>query len=163
MGRYGKFLACTGFPQCRETKPIRSEKNDAKLANLPDVSGKKCEKCGSAVEFKEGRFGAYLRCVKHPECDYTKSITANTGVHCPSCKAGDIVERRTKRKKIFYGCEKYPKCTFALWNKPTGEECPKCGSLTVYGAKGMIRCSQKECDFTRQGEFKAKAQTEPIE
>lgn len=145
MGRYGKFLACTGFPACRETKPLGDKKSA-----LPKPTGK-CEKCGSALDAKEGRFGAYLRCTRHPECDYTKSITMNTGVRCPSCKAGDIVERRTKRKRIFYGCEKYPKCTFALWNKPTGEECPRCGSLTVFGAKGIIRCSQKECDYSRAG------------
>ncbi len=148
MGRFGKFLACTGFPACRETKRLPGTEKESS-APLPQPKGP-CEKCGSLLEVKEGRFGAYFRCTKYPECDYTKSITLNTGVKCPSCKSGDIIERRTKRKRIFYGCDKYPKCTFALWNKPTGENCPSCGSLLVLGARGIIRCSQKECDYTRQ-------------
>ncbi|MBI2098887.1 type I DNA topoisomerase [Candidatus Uhrbacteria bacterium] len=151
MGRFGKFLACTGFPACRQTKPLpKSGDENQNKTPLPKPTAP-CEKCGAPLEAKEGRFGAYFRCTKHPECDYTKSISLNTGVKCPSCKTGDLVERRTKRKRIFYGCDKYPKCTFALWNKPTGEECPSCGSLLVLGAKGVIRCSQKECDYSREG------------
>lgn len=147
MGRFGRFLACTGFPACRETKSISETKNGQNKAPLPEPTGP-CEKCGAPLEAKEGRFGSYFRCTKHPECDFTKSISLNTGVKCPSCKIGDIIERRTKRKRIFYGCDKYPQCTFALWNKPTGEECPSCGSLLTFGARGTIRCSQKECDYS---------------
>ena len=147
MGRFGKFVACTGFPACRQTKPLPGLQKENKEP-LPEPKGV-CEKCSSPLEAKEGRFGAYFRCTKHPECDYTKSITLNTGVKCPTCKIGDMIERRTKRKRIFYGCDKYPKCTFALWNKPTGEECPSCGSLIVLGAHGVVRCSQKECSYSR--------------
>lgn len=158
MGRYGKFLACTGFPACRETKPLPGNKKESTKKELPKITDV-CEKCGAPLEVKEGRFGTYLRCAKYPECDYTKSITLNTGVRCLACKAGDIVERRTKRKRIFYGCEKYPKCTFALWNKPTGEECPRCCSLTVFGARGIIRCSQKECDYSHEEDKQKKPDT----
>lgn len=150
MGRFGKFLACTGFPACRETKHLPGEKKEPS-APLPEPTGP-CEKCGAPLEAKEGRFGAYFRCTKYPECKYTKSITLNTGVKCPSCKGGDIIQRLTKRKRIFYGCDKYPDCTFALWNKPTGEGCPTCGSLLVAGARGVVRCSQKECDYSRSDE-----------
>jgi DNA topoisomerase-1 len=69
------------------------------------------------------------------------------GIKCPKCQEGDIVEKRTRSKKIFYGCNRYPKCDFALWDKPTGEKCPKCGSLIIQTKKGERKCSSKECDF----------------
>jgi DNA topoisomerase-1 len=91
------------------------------------------------------RLGKYLVCSKDPECKYKRNIPKTIGVKCPNCKDGDIIERFTKTKKIFYGCSSYPKCNFALWDRPTGETCPKCKSLMVKTKWKKIKCSNKEC------------------
>jgi len=106
-----------------------------------------CEKCGSAMIIKIGRFGKFLACSNFPKCKNTKSINASIGMKCPRCNTGDIIERRTKKGKIFYGCSNYPKCDFALWDRPTGENCPKCSSPLVKTRFNKVKCSNKECDF----------------
>ncbi|MDD3399820.1 MAG: topoisomerase DNA-binding C4 zinc finger domain-containing protein, partial [Candidatus Pacebacteria bacterium] len=89
-------------------------------------------------------------CSKFPECKYTESLPENIlGVKCPKCGEGELVEKRTKRKKIFYGCNRFPDCDFALWDKPTGEKCPECGSLLVEKNK-KVKCSNKECDYVKK-------------
>lgn len=106
-----------------------------------------CEKCGSPMVIKISRFGRYLACSAFPKCRNIKPFNSETkslGIPCPKCQKGEIVEKRTKRKKIFYGCSNYPECDFSLWNKPTGEKCPKCGSLMVEKGKKVV-CSNKEC------------------
>ena len=108
---------------------------------------KKCPECGSPLLIRLGRYGEFYACSKFPDCKYTESLKEKVIVgKCPKCKTGDIVEKRTKRKKIFYGCSNYPNCDFALWDKPTGEKCPKCGSLLVKTKRGFIKCSNKDCD-----------------
>lgn len=147
MGRFGRFLACTGFPECRNTKQLE---NGAPAKASPVPTDQICESCGAPMVQKVGRFGPFLSCSRYPECKAIKSITVSTGVKCPKCKDGDIIERRSKRGRTFYGCSQYPKCDFALWNKPTGDKCPSCGSLLVSGAKGVVRCSNKECEWKQE-------------
>ena len=77
-------------------------------------------------------------------------MAKKTGVVCPKCEKGEIVEKRSRKGRNFFSCNRYPDCEFALWSKPTGEKCPKCDSLIVYGAKGTVRCSSKECDFQKE-------------
>ena len=117
-GRNGKFLACSGYPECKNTKPL--EEPDA-----PQVTDEICDECGSPMVIKRGRFGEFLACSRYPECKFTKPIS--TGVPCPEegCN-GVLVQRRSKRGKVFYSCSEYPKCKFALWNKPVAQECPDC-------------------------------------
>lgn len=111
---------------------------------------KTCPKCGAPLIMKLGRFGKFYACSKFPECKYTESLPENIlGVKCPKCGEGELVEKRTKRKKIFYGCNRFPDCDFALWDKPTGEKCPKCGSLLVEKNK-KVKCSNKECDYVKK-------------
>ena len=98
---------------------------------------------------KVGRFGPFLTCSAYPKCKNIKSIEIKTGVKCPKCGEGEILERRTRRGKNFYGCNRFPKCDYALWYKPTGEKCPKCGALLVYGPKKEIRCGDKECKYVK--------------
>ena len=143
FGRYGKFLACSGFPECKNAKP---------LAGTPEAEGtdEVCDKCGKPMQIKRGRFGTFLGCTGYPECKNIKSMNKKTGVACPDCGQGEIVEKRSKRGRNFYSCNRYPDCKFALWSKPTGEKCPKCDSLIVFAAKGTVRCSSKDCDY--QGE-----------
>ena len=141
IGRFGKFLACTGFPECRNTKAITAE---GKIEALP-TTDEKCPTCGSSMVIKEGRFGRFIACSKYPECKTTKPIVASTGITCPTCGKGEIAGRRSKRGKMFYGCTAYPACKFVLWSKPTGEKCPACGSLLVAGKENTVVCSNKEC------------------
>jgi len=109
---------------------------------------KKCPKCGAPLLIRLGKFGRFYACSKFPKCKYTESLEKKTlGIKCPKCKKGEIVEKRTKRGKIFYGCNQFPQCDFALWDKPTGEICPKCKSLLVETKRKQIKCSSKECDF----------------
>lgn len=96
---------------------------------------------------KRGKFGAFLGCSKYPECKNIKRIESKTGITCPKCQKGEIVERKSKKGRVFYGCNAYPDCDFALWNKPTGDKCPKCQSLLVFAAKGIKKCSNKECGY----------------
>ncbi len=115
---------------------------------LEEPTDKKCPKCGKPIIIKLGRFGKFYACSGFPECKYTEPIIVSTGVKCPKCDQGKIIEKKTKKGKIFYSCSRYPKCDFALWDKPTGEKCPKCGSLLVQTKNNKIKCSNKECDFT---------------
>jgi DNA topoisomerase-1 len=105
----------------------------------------KCPECGSQLTRRHGRFGEFTSCSDFPKCKYIKKELKSTGIKCPECKEGDIVERRTHRRKIFYSCSRYPDCKYALWNKPNGDKCPTCGSLMVFGPKETVQCSNKEC------------------
>jgi DNA topoisomerase-1 len=115
-----------------------------------------CEKCGSPMVIKIGRYGKFLACSGFPKCRNTKPIDTSIGVKCPKCanslpagRQGNIIERKTKTKKIFYGCSNYPKCDFALWDRPTGEKCPKCNSLLVKNRFNRVKCSNKVCDYKK--------------
>ncbi len=147
LGRFGRFKACSNFPECKHTEPTGEDKELSEQA-----SGEKCPECGKPLVLKRGRFGPFLGCSGYPECKHIKKIEKLTGVKCPKCNIGDIVEKRSKRGKTFYSCNRYPECKNAYWSKPTGEKCPTCGSLLVYGAKNTVRCSSKECGYTKSSE-----------
>ena len=146
--RFGtQFLGCSGYPECKTMMPLNGEANQE-----PEKSDEKCEKCNSDMIIKVGPYGKYLQCT-NDECKNRKRIVVTTGVKCPkeACE-GEIVQRKSKFGKIFYGCNKYPDCDFVLWNEPTGEVCPKCSSLLVKKVlkKGtFIQCSTKTCDYSR--------------
>jgi DNA topoisomerase-1 len=119
---------------------------------IDENSGEICDKCGKPMAIKFGRFGAFLACTGYPECKNIKKIQKGTGVVCPVCGEGEMIERRSKRG-IFYSCSKYPKCKFLLNGKPTGEKCPKSGDLLIIDPRsGVLRCSNKECDYEREAE-----------
>ncbi len=146
-GRFGKFLACSGYPTCKNTKKITGSTDgkiiyEKKEIELTDV---KCEKCGTLMAKRHGRFGPFLGCSAYPKCKNIVNIEVKLNLKCPKCQEGDIVERHSKRGKPFYGCNRYPNCDFALWDKPTGDKCDKCAQPLVFKAKGEIKCSNKEC------------------
>jgi DNA topoisomerase-1 len=154
-GRFGKFLACTGYPECRNTKPLNADGTPGERPK-PEGTGEKCPECGKGeLVRKVGRFGPFLSCSRYPDCKYIKNIEKGTGVTCPECGKGQIVEKRSRRGKVFYSCNRYPDCKFALWSKPTGEKCPETGDLLVYGKNGTVVCSNRACKFTKQAETKA--------
>ncbi len=145
LGKFGKFLACSGFPECKYTEPIGEEKELKEK-----YSGEVCDKCGAKMVVKYGKFGPFLACSNYPKCKNIKPIVKSTGIKCPKCGQGEIVEKKSKKGRIFYACNKYPKCKFALWQKPTGEKCPKCGSLLAWASKNKIKCSNKECRYEKE-------------
>jgi DNA topoisomerase-1 len=147
-GRFGKFLACTNYPECKNTKSTDPE--EAKQQQAVEATNELCEKCGKPMMLRRGRFGPFLGCSGYPECKNIKNIEIKMNMKCPKCAVGDIVQRRSKRGKPFYGCNKYPDCDFALWEKPTGEFCPTCKQPLVFAAKGIIKCSNKECDYKKE-------------
>ena len=129
-----------------------AEKNMETIELKPEPTGDMCEKCGRPLLFKHGRFGKFIACSGYPECRNTKPIMIKIGVHCPQCETGEIVERKTRRKRIFYSCNRYPDCEFATWNRPVPLKCPECGSLMVDAGKKGVMCNNKECGNVIPGE-----------
>lgn len=121
---------------------ITKESQISKRELITQSSQEICEKCGKPMVFKLGRFGKFLACSGYPECKNIKSLRKNLGIKCLKCAEGDIIERKSKRGKIFYGCSAYPKCDFATWQKPTGERCPACNEAIIETPKGQIKCSK---------------------
>lgn len=131
LGRFGKFLSCSDYPKCKNARPLENGKESAELKETEKkLAGKKCDKCGAEMLVKQGRFGTFLGCSAYPKCKNIQSIVKFMDVKCPKC-GGQVIERHTKRGKIFYGCNKYPKCKFATWDKPTGEMCKSCDSPII--------------------------------
>lgn len=157
-GRYGKFLACGAFPDCKNIKPLNGEgqKNDNSRSEKIKELEKKyikeaCDKCGAPMAIKSGRFGPFLACTAYPKCKNIKNIKENgnsTGVKCPTCGKGEIVKKMSRRG-VFYACDQYPDCKTALWGKPTGEKCPDCESLLIEDKNGEVKCSSKGCEYSK--------------
>lgn len=152
-GRYGKFLACSAFPECRNIKSLSGTSSDDKpkseeMKKLEEkYKDAVCEKCGSPMAVKTGRFGAFVACTNYPKCKNILNTSADDiKIKCPVCKEGNIVSKRS-RKGIFYACDRYPDCKTAFWGKPTGEKCPDCDSLLISEKGGGIKCSNKECGY----------------
>ncbi|MDD3292579.1 MAG: type I DNA topoisomerase [Candidatus Pacebacteria bacterium] len=131
------------------------EKKYNEIAKKPieqKLANKNCPKCGKPMLIKRSRFGEFMACPGFPECRYTESIedkNTKTGIVCPKCEQGEIIAKRTKKGKIFYGCSQWPECDFASWYKPTGERCPKCNSLLIEKGKKIV-CENKNCDFIKK-------------
>jgi DNA topoisomerase-1 len=145
-GRFGQFYACSGYPDCKTTKQIGgAQKKDVPL-------DEKCPQCGNNLVQKFGRFGEFTACSNYPTCKYVKQKTI--GVPCPNCSQGEVVERRSKRGKTFYGCNRYPDCDFVAWGKPIPEQCPNCSSPYLIEkwlkAGPVAQCPNAECKFKKE-------------
>jgi DNA topoisomerase-1 len=155
-GRFGQFLACTGYPDCRTTRKLLSTKQGLAAARPDQVLEEKCPECGSNLVVKQGRYGEFTACTGYPTCKYVKHKT--TGVMCPKGDGGELVERKSRRGKVFYGCNKYPDCDFTLWNKPVLEKCPDCGApflvekITKRHGRQLI-CNTESCSYVRSEEL----------
>jgi DNA topoisomerase-1 len=142
-GKYGKFLACSGYPDCEYTKQINEEK----------IEGS-CPQCGSSLIIRRGKYGRFVSCENYPKCNFTASVS--TGVPCPEKNCdGELVEKQTKKGKVFYGCSKYPECTYALWNKPVSRKCSQCSFpllVEKYGRSGVyLQCPECKSKFSEDG------------
>jgi len=149
-GRFGFFLACTGYPDCRNTKKIVM-KEGAATAVSDTLLDEKCPECGNQLALKHGRYGQFTACSNYPQCKYVKRQTL--GIPCPEkgC-TGELVARRTRKGKTFYGCSRYPECKFTAWDKPVNEPCPNCGHpllLEKYNKNGppLRYCPNESCKY----------------
>jgi DNA topoisomerase-1 len=146
-GRFGSFLACSGYPDCKTTKQL------GQAQKKPDVPlDEKCPECGHHLVIKYGRFGEFTACSNYPKCKFIKQQTI--GVTCPQCGQGELVQRRSKRGKTFYGCNRYPECDFVAWARPVLEKCPECGSPYLVEKQlkkgNVVACPQKGCKYQRE-------------
>ena len=152
LGKMGRFLACTGYPECKNTCDF-TEAPDGTIKKVePQPTDEICPKCDSPMVSKRGRFGVFLACSTYPTCDYTKPITIK-GVACP-LDGGGLAERKSRFGKSFYGCVNYPACKFAAWDRPIPGPCPTCGALYLlskYSKRdgAYTACPNKECDYRR--------------
>jgi DNA topoisomerase I len=145
-GRFGQFMACTGYPDCKTTRRLDQGKK------VPDIPlDELCPKCGRNLMIRHGRFGEFTSCSGYPECKYVKQNFI--GVNCPQCEDGELVEKRARKGNTFYGCSNYPKCKFTSANRPIAEKCPSCGNAYLVEktlkAGPVIACPNKECDYER--------------
>ncbi|MBI2833366.1 MAG: type I DNA topoisomerase [Acidobacteria bacterium] len=154
-GRFGQFLACSGYPECKTTRKIVSTRDGLAAAKPDRMLEERCPRCQANLVVKHGRFGEFTACSSYPECKYVKLQA--TGVKCPR-DGGDIVERKSRRGRAFYGCSYYPDCDFTLWNRPLPEACPECGApfliekITRRLGRQVI-CNNENCDYVRTKEL----------
>ncbi|HEY1372981.1 MAG TPA: type I DNA topoisomerase [Candidatus Binatia bacterium] len=153
-GRNGEFLACPQYPECKNTKNFtRGENGEIEVAKEEEIN-ETCEQCGRPMVLRWGKYGRFLGCSGYPECKNIRGLEkpVDTGVQCPECKQGSLQQRKSRRGKLFYSCERYPDCKFAVWDKPVAEACPQCGfPITVEKITkraGRVRqCHKKECGY----------------
>lgn len=153
LGKRGRFIGCTGYPECDYTQDISGVDNEKPEAEV--VQGRDCPLCHSELQIKTGRYGRFIGCSNYPQCKHMEPIEkpADTGVTCPKCNHAKILQRKSRKGKIFYSCGDYPKCDYALWNEPIARPCPKCSwpILTVKESKKMgrqILCPQDGCGYS---------------
>lgn len=141
LGRYGKFLACSGFPECKFTKPYLARESHPYQKFITKQVEEKCPKCDSNLSLKEGKFGPFLACSAYPKCKFTKNIEISAKVNCPNC-GGKLLKKNTRKGKTFWGCANYPKCKTAFWDEPQEKKCPQCQSLLTLNYKNkVLKCS----------------------
>jgi DNA topoisomerase-1 len=174
-GRNGEFLACSGYPDCKFTANFTRDADGEIKVDTPEATGEACEKCGSPMVFKFGRFGKFLGCSKYPECRNVKSTRKSVpiGIACPpeplGCGEGALLQKVSRRGKVFYGCDRYPKCKFATWDRPVESPCPNCAApfvveKTTKRAGTVRKCVREGCDYNESmGEGFALADEAPRE
>lgn len=146
IGRFGKFIACSGYPECKFTQPLltESEKVGKKVAK---ETSEKCPKCGQNLVLKEGKFGPFSACLGFPKCRFTKNIEITAAVACPNCH-GKLLKKYSRKGKAFWGCQNFPKCRTAFWDEPQKELCPKCQNIVTFNSRlKLLKCSQ--CDYVQ--------------
>ncbi len=155
-GRNGFFLACSAYPQCRNTKGFERDADGSIRVVNGEPTGEPCPACGADLVIRTGRYGRFKACTRYPDCRYTAPV--GSGVSCPrqGC-GGELVEKRSKRGRTFYGCDRYPDCDYVVWDRPVPRECPECGhpflvEKTGRGGAVTVRCPQKDCTYRETGD-----------
>jgi len=157
LGKRGKFVGCSGFPACNYTRSLNGEQDTPEMVEA--VKGRTCPKCGSGLIIKSGPYGRFIGCSSYPKCKFIEPLNKplDTGVACPQCKAGNLIERKSRYGKVFYSCSTYPKCTYAIWNLPVTQTCPKCKwpilTLKITKRRGtQLVCPVKECRYSAEAQ-----------
>ena len=152
LSRNGKFIGCTGYPECKYTRPV--EKAEGEAAPEPELLDRNCPDCGSPLQYKVGRYGKFIGCTNYPKCKHIESLNKpeSTGITCPNCEKGEMVGKKSRYGKLFYSCNRYPDCKYAVWNKPIDEPCPRCAwpFLTIKETKrkGVQKvCPKEGCGY----------------
>lgn len=150
-GRFGKFAACPGYPECKNTKPLAKDGTSAAPEKEePEKTDIKCPECGGEVVIRKSRYGKFYACLSFPKCKYTKAIKEEIGVKCPKC-GGELVRSFGRNKSVFYNCDNYPKCDFSVWDMPTSEKCPECGALMLEKkGKKLHYCMNEACGYKEE-------------
>ena len=152
-GRFGKFLACPNYPECKCTKAIDKNGRVAEQEASVQLAGFKCEICGGEMVIRNGRYGSFYACQNYPTCTFTKQKVTETGVPCPKCNSR-VLARHGKGRMLFYSCEKYPECDFSTWDMPLAEKCPDCGAMLYYRkSRRSVICKEKSCSYKRDEEM----------
>ena len=154
LGRNGRFIGCTGYPDCAYTRNLEREGGEA--AEEPQVvEGRSCPRCDSSLLVRQGRYGKFIGCSGYPACKYVEPLEkpVDTGVGCPQCGSGTLMRRKSRKNKIFYSCSAYPACSYAVWNPPLQRPCPKCAwpILTIKTTKrrgSELVCPQRSCAYS---------------
>jgi len=153
LGRRGRFIGCTGYPDCDYTRSMEDNANAAEVNEA--VEGRSCPDCGGALQIKKGKYGKFIGCSNYPTCKFIEPLEKpeDTGVECPECHKGNILKRKSRNGKIFFSCSRYPDCKYALWYPPLAEPCPLCEwpitSIKTTKKNGVERvCPQKNCKFS---------------
>lgn len=153
-GRFGKFLACSNFPKCRNTRNVNENATDKFFDKNNEATELKCELCGSEMVLRQGRYGAFCACKNYPRCNFTKQKNTALDAKCPKCSSRILV-RHARGNVSFYSCEKYPECDFSSWDMPLSELCPKCNELLYYRkSRKTVFCKKKDCGYKREDEIK---------
>ncbi|GAB4300729.1 MAG: type I DNA topoisomerase [Thiohalomonadaceae bacterium] len=157
LGRRGRFIGCSGYPECDYTRNLNETAEQKEEAPPEIVEGRTCPKCDSPLIIRQGRYGKFIGCSAYPKCKFIEPLEkpADTGVTCPECGKGTLVQRKSRYGKMFYSCNTYPDCKYAVWNPPVNEPCPQCGwpilTLKTTKRRGTEKvCPQKECGYTEQ-------------
>jgi len=152
LGRHGRFVGCTNYPECDYTRDLGGEKREQEAPEV--VEGRSCPECNAPLVIKRGRYGKFIGCSAYPKCRYIEPLEKpqDTGVTCPKCSKGTLMRRKSRQGKIFFSCSTYPKCDYAVWNEPIAEPCPNCGwpllTIKTTKRKGSEKvCPQKECGY----------------
>lgn len=152
LGRRGRFIGCSGYPECDYTRNVTGDKEPEQIET---IEGRVCPECSSPLIVRQGRYGKFIGCSNYPTCKHIEPLEkpADTGVECPTCNKGTMLKRKSRYGKIFYSCSGYPECKYAVWNEPIAEPCPKCQwpilTLKTTKRRGAEKvCPQKECGYT---------------
>jgi DNA topoisomerase-1 len=156
LGRRGRFVGCSTYPECDYTRNLHEDAAQAQASAEPEmVEGRTCPLCESTLQIKSGPYGKFIGCTSYPKCKFIEPLEKpkTTGVTCPECKTGELIERKSRYGKLFYSCDTYPKCKYAVWNPPLAETCPQCQwpvmTLKTTKRRGTEKvCPQKECGYS---------------
>jgi DNA topoisomerase-1 len=168
LGKHGRFVGCTGYPDCDYTRDLGNGRPEAAAPQV--VEGRSCPKCGSPLLMRQGKYGPFLGCSAYPTCRHIEPLEKpeDTGVTCPQCREGTLRKKKSRRGKVFYSCSSYPKCDYAVWNEPLAEPCPRCGwpilTLKITQRRGAEKvCPQKECGYHAAADESAEAEAPAVE